>query len=309
MLYGISGKDCAVILTNWSTYASGISVEEYSWLELPLLREVAIPVSFFTVPVRSVGMDTYATIATGLVPSRTLTATFFLQAKQLLNPVLFPFPYRPTSGLPPFYKQGVRVVFVKPFMNDYAVMEIPEAIPTRWELQIREGNPATVSITWTFNTANLYDKQIPTLVSVDPNDEFITIRNVLVSFDPENIPPHGIRGLTFRINASVSWQHRIGIYSNKIAYDLSINRWDVEVQFELTPDASLWFGRQIELQPETGFYSVQFTLFSELGVSRRFQLVPYARFSEGNIGIRTEGSLSPTVTMRSLDFITEVVSA
>jgi hypothetical protein len=46
MLYGISGRDCAVILTNWSTYASGISVEEYSWLELPLLREVAIPLSF-----------------------------------------------------------------------------------------------------------------------------------------------------------------------------------------------------------------------------------------------------------------------
>jgi len=309
MLYGISGRDCAVILANWSTYASGISVEEYSWLELPLLREVAIPLSFFTTPIKSLGADTYAVVAASLVPARTLTATFILQAKQLLNPVLFPFPFRPTSGLPPFYKQGVRVVFVKPFMDDYAVMEIPEAIPTRWELQIRESNPATVSITWTFNTANLYDKRIPTLVSVDPNDEFITIRNVLVSFDPENIPPHGIRGLTFRINASVSWQHRIGIYSDKIAYDLSINRWEVEVQFELTPDASLWFGRQIELQPETGVYSVQFALLSEEGFGRRFQLVPYARFSEGNIGIRTEGSLSPTVTMRSLDFITEVVSA
>jgi hypothetical protein len=76
MLYGISGRDCTVIINNWSTYASGIRVEEYTWYEMPPLREISIPLSFFTAPVKSIGAETYATIATTTVPPRTISATF-----------------------------------------------------------------------------------------------------------------------------------------------------------------------------------------------------------------------------------------
>jgi hypothetical protein len=307
MLYGISGRDCTVIINNWSTYASGIRVEEYTWYEMPPLREISIPLSFFTAPVKSIGAETYATIATTTVPPRTISATFLLQSKQLLNPVLFPFMFRPVSGLPPFYKQGLRVVFVKPFMNNYAVMEIPEAVPTRWELQIRENNPATVSITWSFNTANLYDRTIPALYSIDPNDEFITIRSVIIETDPPHLPPHGVRAITFRINAPVSWRHRVGLYPDKVAYDFTINRWEVELQLTLTPDAHLWLGRQIELAPASQPYIVTFDLIPQEGLSRRFQLVPYARLSEGSMTVRVESPLEPTVTFRSIDFVSEVV--
>jgi hypothetical protein len=307
MLYGISGRDCTVIINNWSTYASDIRVEEYTWYEMPPLREISIPLSFFTAPIKSIGAETYATIATTLVPPRTISATFLLQSKQLLNPILFPFMPRSISGLPPFYKQGLRIVFAKPFMSNYAVMEIPEAVPTRWELQIRENNPATVSITWSFNTANLYDKTIPALYSIDPNDEFITIRNITIETNPPYLPPHGARAITFRINAPVSWRHRVGLYPDKVAYDFTINRWEVELQLTLTPDAHLWLGRQIELAPATQPYIVTFNLIPQEGLSRRFQLVPYARLSEGSMTVRVESPLEPTVTFQSINFISEVV--
>ncbi len=307
MLYGISGRDCTVIINNWSTYASGVPVSELTWHEMPPLREISVPLSFFTAPIKSIGADTFATIATTTVPPRTISATFLLQSKQLLNPVLFPFMFRPISGLPPFYKQGLRVVFAKPFMSNYAVMEIPEAVPTRWELQIRENNPATVSITWSFNTANLYDKIIPALYSIDPNDEFITIRNVVIETNPPHLPPHGVRAITFRINAPVSWRHRVGLHPAKVAYDFTINRWEVELQLTLTPDAHLWLGRQIELAPASQPYIVTFDIIPEEGFSRRFQLVPYARLSEGSMAVRVESPLEPTVTFRSIDFISEVV--
>jgi hypothetical protein len=307
MLYGISGRDCTVIINNWSTYASGVRVEEYTWYEMPPLREVTIPLSFFTAPIKSIGAETYATIATTIVPPRTISATFTLQSKQLLNPILFPFTPRSISGLPPFYKQSLRIVFVKPFMNNYAVMEIPEAVPTRWELQIRENNPATVSITWSFNTVNLYDKTIPTLYSIDPNDEFITIRSVIIETEPPDLPAHGVRAITFRINAPVSWRHRIALSPNKVAYDLTINRWEVELQLTLTPDAHLWLGRQIELSPASQPYIVTFNLIPQEGLSRRFRLVPYARLNEGSMAVRVESLLEPTVTFQSIDFISEVV--
>lgn len=308
MLYGISGRDCTVVINNWSTYASGIPAQQYVWGEMPPLREITVPLSFFTSPIKSIGADTYATIATTVVPPRTLSATFLLQSRQLLNPVLFPFMPRPISGLLPFYKQGLRIIFIKPFMNDYAVMEIPEAVPTRWELVIRENNPATVTITWSFNTANLYDRIIPALNSIDPNDEFITIRNVVIEAVLPDLPAHGVRGISFRVNAPVTWRHRVGLHPRKIAFDFSVGRWDVELQLNLTPDAHLWLGRQIELASSSPFYdAIAFSLVPQAGLSRRIQLIPPIRLSEGNMSVRVEGSLEPTVTFRAIDFNSEVV--
>ena len=302
MLYGLSGRDCTIIVSNWSSYASDGRATEVPWLVMPLVREIAVPLSFFTVPVKSVGADTYATIATGVVPPRNLSATFFLQASHLTNPVLFPFMGRPVGGFPPFYKQRLRVAFVNPLVaGSSVVIDIPEAVPTRWEFQARGNNPATVSITWSFNTANLIDTTLPVLSAVNPNDEFITIRSIALNFDPPHVPPHGIVGADVRINAPVTWRHRVGISPLKVANDFSINRWDVELQLTLSPDAVLWLGRNIEFQPHTGVYQIMMTIYPEEGVPTTF-LFYSARLGEGNTSVRVEGALEATVSLRALDF-------
>jgi len=306
VLYGISGRDCTLVISNLSTYASGIPVYEYTWLEMPLLRDIAVPLSFFTNPIKSVGADTYATIATTIVPARTLSATFLLQSTQLTNQVLFPFSLYSVKGLPPFLKQKLILVFRKPFENDIVTAEIPEAVPTRWELQVRDNNVATVTITWSFNTVNFYDRAMPVLISINPDDEFVTIRNVITSFNPDIIPPHGVRGLTFRVNVPVSWRHRINIHPTKIAYDFSINRWDVELQLTFSPDSPLWMMRQVELLPSTDAYEVSFSLIPQDGVSRVFYLTPPVRLETGNTSVRVEGPVETTVTLRAMGFSTEV---
>jgi hypothetical protein len=302
MLYGLSGRDCTIIVSNWSSYASDGQAMEFPWLAMPLVREVSVPLSFFTVPVKSVGADTYATIATGVVPPRNLSATFFLQASHLTNPVLFPFMERPVGGFPPFYKQRLRVAFVNPFATgSFVVIDIPEAVPTRWEFQVRENNPATISITWAFNMANIIDTPLPVLSVVNPNDEFITIRSIALSFDPPHVPPHGIVGANVRINAPVTWRHRIGISPVKAANDFSINRWEIELQLSLAPDAVLWLGRNVEFQPHTAVYRIRMTIHPEEGVPTIFSFYP-ARLSEGSTSVRVEGALETTVSLRALDF-------
>jgi hypothetical protein len=302
MLYGLSGRDCTIIVSNWSSYASDGRAREFPWPVMPLVREITVPLSFFTVPVKSVGADTYATIATGVIPPRTLSATFFLQASHLTNPVLFPFTKYPVSFFPPFYMQHLRVAFVNPFAGgSFVVVDIPKAVPTRWEFQVRENTPATISITWAFNMANLVDTTLPLLSVVDPNDEFITIRNIALSFDPPHVPPHGIVGATVRINVPVAWRHRVEISPFKFANDFSINRWDVELQFELSPDAVLWLWRSVEFQPHTGVYRVVMTLYPEEAVPATFSFYS-VRLSEGSTSVRVEGSLEATVSLRALDF-------
>lgn len=313
MLYGISGRDCSVVIINWNTHAYVTTPSFVYTAYMPLLSEITIPLSSFATPIPSVGTDTVATIAATTIEPRTISATFILQADHLANPFIFPFADRSQVGLIPFFKQGLHILMRKPPTYNIASFYIPEAIVSSWVLEIPENRPATVTITWSFNTVNLLDVTNPILNHVNPNAEFITIRNVSIESDSSvfPIPAHGVRSLTFRINANVQWLHRVGLFPppNKPAYEYTYNRWEVSLELTLSPDAVNWFGRHLETLSEIPPFNFSFVIrpVDATLAASAFRLVPYARLISGRWTAQIAANITPVVSLAAPDFFWEVL--
>lgn len=253
MMIGLSGKDATIVLSLWNTYSEFLTDRNEMILPVrPLLRDITVPLSFFSTPLTAVGVDTVVSYPTFLVEPRNLNASFILQSNQLGFDHLFPFMTRERLGIPPFFPYRLRLVLRDPYQYVYKSATVDFAFVNRWEISVPENAPITVSLGWAFNSVNLEPLESPILYSVLVNDELLTIRNVSVVFGgemPFEIPSDGIRGLNLRVDVNLRWLYRIFYLPQyRWANDAVVNSWQIQLDLTLTPDAMRWFGYHLERQ-------------------------------------------------------------
>lgn len=307
MTKGIAGKDCVFLPITWNSYSSVVEAKPEVLPYVPLVREITIPLSFFVAPVPATGMDTVVTYAPSLIEPRNITATFILQSKQMGVKQLFPFTKRDRYGLPPFYPFSLILLMRNltprpPFKG----LTIRQAILTSWELLVGQ-NQSNITMTWTFNTANVEPYEEAFLGSVETNDEFVTIRNFTVDFYgdvPITIPPDGLLQFSVRIEVSARWVHRIQMMPEKWAMDAGIHGWNVTASLVLTPDAVKWYTPYLERYRSLGKFICSFTFMptSEEAQPFSLDLLPEVSFVTGAVTARTNASVATEIRLAATDF-------
>lgn len=307
MTKGIAGKDCIFLPVTWNSYSSFVDLKMEPITYIPLVRDITVPLSFFAAPVPAIGVDTVVTYAPTLIEPRRITATFILQSKQIGIKQLFPFTKRDRYGLPPFYPFALILLLRNtspppPFKG----LTIREAIVTSWEIAVGQ-NQTNLTMSWSFNTANVEPYTEAFLGSVETNDEFVTIRNLSVDFygeTPITIPPDGITQLSLRIEVNTGWVHRIQQMDERWALDAGIHSWTVTANIQLTPDAVGWLTPYLERNKRLGKFICSFNFMptSDEAKPLTIDLLPEVSFITGSASARVNSSLSTEIRIAATDF-------